>query len=52
MRRHPPWLVVRVLGGGAIPSHRFVSPANRLRCTRAGGVREHDDGVVGELLAR
>lgn len=52
MRRPPLWLVVRVLGGGAIPIARFVSPANRRRCARAGGGRAHADGVVGELLAR
>jgi hypothetical protein len=28
-----------------------VSPANRLRCARAGGIRENDYGVVEKLLA-
>jgi len=45
------WLKGFGLGDGAIPIHLFVSPANRLRCARAGGVREKDYGVVEKLLA-
>ena len=45
------WLKGLGLGDGAIPIHLFVSPANRLRCARAGGVREKDYGVVEKLLA-
>ena len=45
------WLGSFHLGDGAIPIHLFVSPANRLRCARAGGVREKDYGVVEKLLA-
>jgi thiol-disulfide isomerase/thioredoxin len=45
------WLKSFGLGDGAIPIHLFVSPANRLRCARAGGIRETDYGVVEQLLA-
>jgi thiol-disulfide isomerase/thioredoxin len=45
------WLKGFGLGDGAIPIHLFVSPANRLRCARAGGIREKDYGVVEQLLA-
>jgi thiol-disulfide isomerase/thioredoxin len=45
------WLKSVGLGDGAIPIHLFVSPANRVRCARAGGVREKDYGVVGKLFA-
>jgi thiol-disulfide isomerase/thioredoxin len=45
------WLKSFGLGDGAIPIHLFVSPANRLRCARAGGIRDKDYGVVEKLLA-
>lgn len=45
------WLKTFGLDDGAIPIHLFVSPANRLRCARAGGVREKDLGVVEKLFA-
>ena len=45
------WLRALGLSDGAIPIHLFVSPANRLRCARAGEIREQDVGVVGKLLA-
>lgn len=45
------WLRTLGLADGAIPIHMFVSPANRLRCARAGEVREPDLGVVARLLA-
>jgi thiol-disulfide isomerase/thioredoxin len=45
------WLKGFGLDDGAIPIHLFVSPANRLRCARAGGIREKDYGVVEKLLA-
>jgi thiol-disulfide isomerase/thioredoxin len=44
------WLSSFRLGDGAIPVHLFVSPANRLRCARAGGIREKDYGVIAKLL--
>jgi thiol-disulfide isomerase/thioredoxin len=45
------WLHALGLSDGAIPIHLFVSPANRLRCARAGEIREQDLGVVDRLLA-
>jgi thiol-disulfide isomerase/thioredoxin len=45
------WLHALGLTDGAIPIHLFVSPANRLRCWRAGEIREQDLGVVDRLLA-
>lgn len=45
------WLKRFGLDDGAIPIHLFVSPANRLRCARAGGAREKDYGVVEKLFA-
>jgi len=44
------WLKSFGMGDGAIPIHLFVSPANRLRCARAGGIRDKDYGVVEKLL--
>jgi thiol-disulfide isomerase/thioredoxin len=44
------WLGSLGLADGSIPIHLFVSPANRLRCARAGGVREKDYGVVEQLF--
>jgi thiol-disulfide isomerase/thioredoxin len=45
------WLGSFGLGDGAIPIHLFVSPANRLRCARAGGIRDKDYSVVEKLLS-
>lgn len=45
------WLKGFGLDDGAIPIHLFVSPANRLRCARAGGIRDKDYAVVDKLLA-
>jgi len=45
------WLKSFGLDDGAIPIHLFVSPGNRLRCARAGGIRDKDYGVVEQLLA-
>jgi thiol-disulfide isomerase/thioredoxin len=45
------WLKSLHLGDGAIPIHLFVSPANRLRCARAGEVRDQDLAAVDQLLA-
>jgi thiol-disulfide isomerase/thioredoxin len=45
------WLGSFNLSDGAIPIHLFVSPTNRLRCARAGEVRDKDYGVVEKLLA-
>jgi thiol-disulfide isomerase/thioredoxin len=44
------WLRAMHLRDGAIPIHLFVSPANRLRCSRAGEVRDQDRGVVDKLF--
>src|SRR5689334_21552382 len=44
------WLRTMHLSDGAIPIHPFVSPANRLRCARAGEVRDKDRGVVDKLF--
>lgn len=38
-------------GDPPIPVHFFVDGANRVRCARAGGVREQDYAVVEKLLA-
>lgn len=35
-----------------IPIHVFVDTANKVRCVRAGGVRDADKAVVEALLAR
>ena len=45
------WLRSLHLSDGAIPINLFVSPANRLRCARAGEIREQDVPVVDRLLA-
>jgi thiol-disulfide isomerase/thioredoxin len=45
------WLKGFGMSDGAIPIHLFVSSANRLRCARAGGIRDKDYGVVEQLLA-
>jgi thiol-disulfide isomerase/thioredoxin len=45
------WLKTFGLDDGAIPIHLFVSPTNRLRCARAGGIRDKDYAVVDQLLS-
>jgi thiol-disulfide isomerase/thioredoxin len=45
------WLESYHLSDGAIPIHMFVSPTNKLRCVRAGGIREKDYAVIDRLLA-
>jgi thiol-disulfide isomerase/thioredoxin len=45
------WLRSLHLSDGAIPIHLFVSPASRLRCARAGEIREQDLALVDRLLA-
>jgi thiol-disulfide isomerase/thioredoxin len=45
------WLGSFNLSDGAIPIHLFVSPANRLRCARAGEVRDKDYSAVEKLFA-
>jgi thiol-disulfide isomerase/thioredoxin len=45
------WLKSFGLDDSAIPIHLFVSPANRLRCARAGGIRDKDYAIVEKLLA-
>ncbi|HET7499480.1 MAG TPA: TlpA disulfide reductase family protein [Kofleriaceae bacterium] len=45
------WLKGFGLSDGAIPIHLFVSPANRLRCARAGEIRDKDFALVEKLLA-
>jgi len=45
------WLKSLGLDDGAIPIQLFVSPANRLRCARAGGIRDKDYDIVAKLLA-
>lgn len=45
------WLKTFKLDDGAIPIQLFVSAANKLRCSRAGGVRDKDYAVVSQLLA-
>ena len=44
------WLKSLGLDDGAIPIQLFVSPANRLRCARAGGIRENDYDIIAKLL--
>lgn len=44
------WLKRLQIDDGAIPIQLFVSPADRLRCARAGGVRERDYDAVAKLL--
>ena len=44
------WLDSYHLSDGAIPIHMFVSPSNKLRCVRAGGIREKDYAVIDQLL--
>lgn len=45
------WLRSLHLSDGAIPINLFVSPAGRLRCARAGEIREQDLAMVDRLLA-
>jgi thiol-disulfide isomerase/thioredoxin len=44
------WLKTFQLDDGAIPIQLFVSPANKLRCARAGGVRDKDYAVIDKLF--
>ena len=44
------WLKTFQLDDGAIPIQLFVSPASKLRCARAGGVREKDFAAIDKLL--
>jgi thiol-disulfide isomerase/thioredoxin len=44
------WLQDFGMADSAIPIHLFVSPANRLRCARAGELRDRDYGMVEKLL--
>ncbi|HET9624933.1 MAG TPA: hypothetical protein VFP84_26380 [Kofleriaceae bacterium] len=46
------WLKTFSLDDGAIPIQLFVSPANKLRCARAGGVREKDYAVIEKVLTQ
>jgi len=48
--RRAAWLKSLGLEDGAIPIQLFVSPANHLRCARAGGIRDKDYDVVARLL--
>ena len=45
------WLRSLHLSDGAIPINLFVSPAGRLRCGRAGEIRDQDLALVDKLLA-
>ena len=46
------WFTQLGLDAGApIPVHIFVDPSNRVRCVRAGGVREQDLPMVEALFA-
>lgn len=46
-----PWLVAIGLGEGApIPVHVFIDPEDRVRCVRAGGVKENDLPAVKSVL--
>jgi hypothetical protein len=45
------WLRSLHLSDGAIPINLFVSPTDRLRCARAGEIREQDLAMVDRLLA-
>lgn len=45
------WLRGFGMADSAIPIHLFVSPANRLRCARAGEIRDKDESLVEKLLA-
>ena len=45
------WLKEFGMSDSAIPIHLFVSPANRLRCARAGGIRDNDYATLEKLLA-
>jgi thiol-disulfide isomerase/thioredoxin len=40
-----------LVGAPPIPIHVFVDPQNRIRCARAGGVRDQDYAVIERLLA-
>jgi thiol-disulfide isomerase/thioredoxin len=44
------WLKDLGMGDTAIPIHLFVSPANRLRCARAGEIREKDYVALEKLF--
>jgi thiol-disulfide isomerase/thioredoxin len=47
----PTWLEAIGLGGSApIPVHVFVDPDDRVRCVRAGGVKEKDLPAVRSVL--
>jgi thiol-disulfide isomerase/thioredoxin len=47
----PPWLAELGIGEGApIPIHLFVDPANRVRCVRAGSVKEQDLPAIRSVL--
>ncbi len=47
----PAWFrELGLTGDPPIPVHFFVDPEHRVRCARAGGVREQDYAVVEKLL--
>ncbi len=45
------WAQLGLTGAPPIPIHVFVDPKNRIRCARAGGVRDQDFAVIERLLA-
>ncbi len=44
------WFAQLGLTGSTIPIHVFVDPQGRVRCVRAGGVRDQDYGAIEKLL--
>jgi thiol-disulfide isomerase/thioredoxin len=47
----PPWLGAVGLGESApIPVHVFVDPADRIRCVRAGTVKDRDLPAIREII--
>ncbi|HLU65127.1 MAG TPA: TlpA family protein disulfide reductase [Kofleriaceae bacterium] len=47
----PPWLAAIGLGENApIPVHVFVDPQDKVRCVRAGGVKERDLPAIRAVL--
>jgi len=47
------WFVALGLDGGApVPIHVFVDATGRVRCARAGGVREQDFAAIEKLLGQ
>lgn len=47
----PDWLTTLGVPGAPIPVHVFIDPEDRVRCVRAGSVKETDEPAVRSVLS-